>query len=287
MQYTLQQNLQQTMLRALLCLVFGSIFLPHLWSKSNDSISYTNRITLGVQQIKESQNFGLVFTGMTLGYAPRWQWEGETSVSQLSAEFAASALFSKGIMGANVHVMPVEWLYLWKVAPSLYIGSVLAADYRYQLYPDLQSGVSYWFSSWSAGIAAEYRFRAFETDWSVVGSSSLLGFSSRPPVVREPYFFDLGIGEAVRYLHQNIQFGSVNHFTRTRLEIAWKPNNDAAFRVSYIFEADVYFNTPQWTALSQGIAIILNKVKNYTFESTETSVRARSPIRRHMPDEPC
>ncbi len=247
--------MQKIILRALVFLVFGSIFLPNLWSKNNDSVSHAHRITLGVQQIKESQNFGLVFTGAALGYSSRWQWEHEYSMSRLSTAVTASAVFSKGIVGVNLHLMPIEWLYLWKVAPSLTIGSVLAADYRYQLYPDLQSGTSYWFSSWTAGIAAEYRFRAFESDWSIVGSSSLLGCSSRPPAVRDPYFFDLGLGEALRYVHHDIQFGSINRFTRTRLEIMWKPNNDAPLRISYVLEADVYFNTPQWTALSHGIVL--------------------------------
>lgn len=249
-------------MRANICkylgICFAVLFFQNsmcLLGKTIDTTLQSNRILLGLQQIKESQNFGLVFTGVHASYAHTWQWEGENASSQLRSELGGGVLFSRAILGISLRCMPVEWLYYWNIAPSLYLGSIVAADYQYQLYPDLQSGASYWFSSWSAGVAARYSFHAFENDWNIAGSTSLLGFTSRPLTVRSPYFFDLGVGEAIRYLHQNIQFGSVNRFIRAQVEIAWKPQQNSSFRIAYTLSADTYFDTPQWTTLRQGIAI--------------------------------
>jgi len=224
----------------------------------SDSLYHRDKLSLELLQIKESQNGGHVFTGPQLQYAHEWAWEGSASLSTLKSQVGAGAVFSRGILGVNIHIMPGEWLYKWSVAPSLFIGSALSADYTYQFYPDLQSGVSYWFSQVSAGLAVEYRFQVLESNWRVMGTTSLLGFTSRPSDVRNPYFFDLGFAEALRYLHQNIGFGSVNQFTRTRLEVQWQAHSSGAgepIRLSYTFDIDANFYSPKWISLRHGLTL--------------------------------
>lgn len=226
----------------------------------SDTLLHRDKISLELIQIKESQHGGHVFTGSQLQYAHEWAWEGSESVSTVKSQIGAGVVFSRGILGVNFHCMPAEWLYKWRVAPSLLVGTALAADYNYQLYPDLQSGTSYWFSQLSAGLAVKYCFRAFESNWCVMGTTSLLGFTSRPSEIRNSYFFDLGFGEAVRYLHQNIRFGSVNQFNRTRFEVQWQASNagnDKPIRLSYTFDIDACWYSPQWIALRHGLTITL------------------------------
>lgn len=240
------------------CFIVLCCFAPTSWSyqqSDSDSIIHRQHLSLEALQIKESLNLGLVFTGPQIVYAHSWgQANAETSWV-LTSEIGAGVVFSRGIMGANIHLMPARWQYKWKVAPALFVGTVLAAEYNYQLYPDLQSGFSYWFSCWSAGVAVEYQFQAFDNDWRIAGTTSLLGLTSRPPEARNPYFFDLGFAEAVRYLHQNITFGSVNQFTRTSIELMWKPRTTTNIGISYTADVDVYFLAPRWTTLRQGIKV--------------------------------
>lgn len=252
----LKMVMQKSILYA--CILLALVQFSQNALSQSDSLHHRDKISLELLQIKESQNGGHVFTGSQLQYAHEWTWESSETVSTLKSQIGAGAVFSRGILGVNFHLMPAEWLYKWNVAPSLFIGTVLAADYNYQLYPELQSGVSYWFSQFSAGLAAEYRFQALENNWRVMGTTSLLGLTSRPPEVRSPYFFDLGFGEALRYLHQNIGFGSVNQFSRTRFEVQWQANNtgnNEPIRLSYTFDIDAYFYLPQWIALRHGLTL--------------------------------
>jgi hypothetical protein len=244
-----------TVLVLLLC----ACALGQAQSRNQDAYDSTfhnhHQLSLQSLQIKEAQNFGLVFTGAQLGYAYRWGWENDAAVSLVECGIGAAALLSKGILGVNIHLKPMEWQYRWKVSPMLTLGTLLMLEYDCQLYPDLQSGVSYWCSRLNVGVAAEYRFEAFQQNWRVLGSTSLLGFTSRPPLERSPYFFDLGFIEAVRYLHQNVRFGSVNQFSHTSIEFVRQPSSEGELWVSATLDIDAYFDAPRWIALRYGVKV--------------------------------
>lgn len=233
------------------------VWCSPLFARENaDSVRHRQHFSLELLQIKESLNFGLVFAGPLVGYGHSWEHESEQAYSLFTSQLGAGVVFSRGIVGANIHLKPAEWRYQWKISPDFSIGTLLAAEYNYQLYPDLQSGFSYWFSHWSAGLAMGYRFQALNTGWQVRGTTSLLGFTSRPTPNRDPYFFDLGFVEAVRYLHQNIQFGSLNRFNRTSLELRWQPDDNIyGVRISYTLDVDAYFDAPRLITLHHGIKI--------------------------------
>jgi hypothetical protein len=214
-----------------------------------------NHLSLRGLQIKESLNFGLVFSGAEAVYSHSWYFDNPNVLHVLNTELGLGILATRGIVGASVHLTPLQWQVQWHLSPTFSIGTHTMLEYNYQLYPDLQSGYSYWLSHLSAGISARMRFHIFEQDWCMSAYSSLFGLVSRTPENRNPYFFDLGFVEAVRYLHHDIRLRSVQQYFRARLQLSWLNANTSIGGVSlaYTLDVSVFSAAPSLIMLRHGI----------------------------------
>jgi hypothetical protein len=131
-------------------LIFG------ISSAQENFITRHSFLSAGYMQAKESANFGLVFKGPGLNYGMCWNFVNDNRLITYEFEIGAGILFSRDIPALGFYLKPVDLAYMFKIPAgesNLHIGPSLKLEYNYNLYPDLQSGFDYWFTT--AGIALE------------------------------------------------------------------------------------------------------------------------------------
>jgi hypothetical protein len=239
----------------LLSLIINSVYSQNIREK-------TSFLETGSQQIKERANFGLVFHGPSVNYGMNWKFLNDNRLINIESELGISILFSKSIPGLGFYLKPVDFSYLLKINlrdKPFYVGPSLKLEYNYNLYPDLQAGFDYWFARNYIGVSSSYRIDINQSILLVKFTSSLFGLVSRQPEYRNPYFYDLGIGHAVRHLHQDLTFGSFSRFYSCNLELLLKQRKDSRFNFGYVFEYAGFYKAPQISIVNHSIKLIINK----------------------------
>jgi hypothetical protein len=253
---------QKTMKRSLVfCIAF---ILAAIGAYPQESKTYDHTVALNFIQIKEQANYGLVFKGPGLGYAFSASWENENRILDYEGRFSFNVPVTREIIAASVNFVPVRFDYLFKTGNEgkWNAGPYAIIDYNYELYPDLQSGYSYWFTNISLGAAVERSFTLKGSQIAAAIHTTLLGFTSRQPVYDDPYFFDLGFGDIVRFINQNLQFGSWNSYNQSELELRWTPGTGSRLAYAYSFQYYGYFDEPELTMINQSVKLIILPKKN-------------------------
>ncbi|MEK7253615.1 MAG: hypothetical protein AAB316_02630 [Bacteroidota bacterium] len=246
------KNLKTIGFSFLLAAAFGATAFCQSTRSSEQSL------VVNFLQIKEGLNHGLVFRGFGLQYQRLWEWENDQRLVSYEAGIGLAAPTSRGIIGAQLHLLPGRVSYLRKTGGvrDLAAGLFFTGEYNYQMYPDLQSGYSFWLTHYSVGGALAYPFEAGGQLFEVKFRTTLLGATSRPEVERGEYFFDASLGDMVRYLHQDFQFGTWNRYNQTGLEIRWQPKADARLAFAYGMNYYGYFKQPRLTMIDQSLKLI-------------------------------
>ncbi len=243
-----------------LSLLFLMIF--EISHAQENPVNRSSFFTAGVLQIKESANFGLVFTGPAVNYGLNREFLKDNRLITYENKFGLGILFSRGIPSLAFYLKPVDLGYLFKVysgTGNLYIGPSLKLVYDYELYPDLQAGFDYWFTDLSLGLNALYNFSCNNSIFRITVNSSFAGFVSRQPEYRDPYYYDLGFKYAVKHLHQDMEFGSFSRYHSTDLEILWKHKKDSRLALGYVLEYSGYFKAPDFVIINQSIKLVIKK----------------------------
>ncbi len=240
-------------------LIFLQLILLFNLSAQNNQ-EKTVSILAGTEQIKESANFGFVFRGGSVGVGFDRIYHLDERLITYSNEMDINALFSHQIFGLNIYLKPVELAYLFNLSEKkLYLGPSIKAEYRYQIYPDLQSGFDYWFTDFSLGCKAIYKFNLQQSQFKIKLNTSLLGLTSRQPAYRNPYFYDLGFGYAISHLHENLSFSTPWKYNTSDMEIKWKPKPDSRVTYGYKIRYAGYFEAPQINMITQSLVLTFNR----------------------------
>jgi hypothetical protein len=213
-------------------------------------------------QVKEGENFGLVFRGPGFNYSMSWSGTNKKRILTQESEIGVGILFSRKIPSLEFYLKPIDLHYLIKLpveGTNLYVGPVLKFEYNYSLYPQLQSGFDYWFTNFSLGAGARYDFNYKKSSFTLNLSSSIAGFFSRQNEKRDPYFFDLGIDYACKHLNQDFAFGSLDIYNSTYVELLWKPDAKSGFKIGGFIKYTKFSGTPEITIVTPGIKLIINK----------------------------
>lgn len=214
-------------------------FALHLGAKAADTAQ--TKQFLSVQssffQIKDEFNYGLVTNGTKLGLDYAVEKYYNNSLLSYSGGLAFGLGKRMGV-ALNVQVKPFDIHYGFKIqeAQSIYLGVYTAGNYQWQLYPELQSGHMFWFSSCEFGARAQARINAGNHQLQLRVSNSLAGFSSRPLPATEEYFYSLNFSDFIGNPHSNIKFGSFSVLNHTNLQLELLPRADK--RTSLIYEFD-------------------------------------------------
>ncbi|MCP5064335.1 MAG: hypothetical protein GY936_17990 [Ignavibacteriae bacterium] len=245
-----------TMLLIIICL------LP-TFTRAQDSTNHYLTLKPHFFQIKEAANYGLVFNGINLMLGYEYLNKREKSMHSYNADFGFGAGFNKGV-SFNWHLKPVDLYYGWSVSLSentkFYIGPYFSTNYYYQLYPELQSGHSFWFTFIDAGPKIVFEFPIKSKTVVVSFANSIVGLGSRPvlPANSESHFYTLNFGDWVKNLHSNFEFGSFNLLNHTTLSIEVPDISEGGLSLAYEFEYFGYFETPTLNYSTHSINIKFN-----------------------------
>lgn len=135
------------------------LFLFLLFSGISNCQTVRSRVQylrLSLSQIKESLNYGFVFSGPQIQYGRDWRWQKPNKLFELETSLGLSSVFSKGIC-IDFHAVPVNFSYLFKINEKLWLGPEILTEYNYEFYPDLQMGHDFWFSHYSTCISASFQ----------------------------------------------------------------------------------------------------------------------------------
>lgn len=245
---------------SLFFLIFLIISVGKAQEKTNTSQSY---FSTGFKQIKESANFGLVFSGANVKYGHYWAKTENNRIFSIENEIGVSIPFSKGIPALDIYLKPAEISYLFcnNRKNSFAVGPLVKLEYNYTLYPQLQSAFDYWFTNFSMGVNTQYNFTIARQSLSAHLKFTLCGFTSRQPESRNPYFYDIGFKHAIKHLNADFEFSTLNKFNTTDFELSWKPKPASRISWAYCFNYSGYFEAPKISMISHNIKLTF-KPKN-------------------------
>uniref|UniRef100_UPI00404A3AC9 hypothetical protein n=1 Tax=Fulvivirga sp. TaxID=1931237 RepID=UPI00404A3AC9 len=215
-------------------------------------------------QIKDQINYSMVFNGLNFVTRYASQKRFENSILIYSSELSFSANSNKGI-GFAAGLIPVNVFYGFKGNPSertaLICGMYFKADYDWQLYPELQSGHMFWFTSLEIGSQIILNLPQDTFGIKITLSNSLAGFNSRPKPGTESYFYSLTFSDFITNAHSNLKFGANNLFNQTDFEFEIY-NPLKRFSIAYQFEYFSYFSEPRIDYLAHSLNFIIKVGKS-------------------------
>jgi hypothetical protein len=229
------------------------------YSYAQETRLHSHSLGLNYLQLKEGMNYGLVFRGPGLSYTYSSQWLNDRRVINYEAMFGLTYIESRSIPAGNFTIMPVKLEYLYKniFSSRLLAGPYFMAEYNYQLYPDLQSGNSFWLTQYTVGGMLQHSFRIKNQLFTFSVSRSFFGLTSRQTEKPDPYFWHLSAGDIVKYLNQDLKFGVSSRYESTELKIKWSPGNDSRLIFFYGLSFTEYFKEPGLKLLNQSFKLTI------------------------------
>ncbi len=225
-------------------------------SAQSSVISTTHDLTFKSQffQIKDEFNYGLVFHGLNLALDYSYERTFEQAQFSYNPELSFGANYNKGV-GFAWGFIPINLFYGFKInngsTTQLFIGPYFATHYNWQLYPELQSGHMFWFTTIEIGPEVTFSLPAGKRVLKITASNSLAGFTSRPEPSTETYYYSLSLGDFISNAHQNMQFASLGLFNHTDLSIDIFTQKN--FSLGYQFRYFGYYQEPRYGYIAHSI----------------------------------
>lgn len=241
----------------LLVSIAASMLSSH--SFAQDSLKQTNHsATLKTQfsQIKDAFNYGLVFTGLNVVGEYSLEKTTEKVTIIYNPEFSFGANFNKGV-GVACGINPIDFfigrnINKSKLKPFL-LGAYFLTDYNWQLYPYLQGGQMFWFTSIEAGPQIIFAIPIKQQKVKIRFSNSLAGLTSRPKPATEQYFYSLKFSDFITNANSNFEMGYYNLFNHTKLEFELLCNPNKKLSLAYEFEYFGYYKAPRLIYISHSL----------------------------------
>ena len=226
--------------------------------------THDHTISLNFLQIKEQMNYGLAFKGPGLGYTYSAQWQNDARIFDYEGRISFNAVWTRDIVAPSLNLVPARFDYLFKTGADgkICIGPYAIMEYNYELYPDLQSAYSFWFTHYSMGCALTGWFNIKESRIDLSLHVTAFGFTSRQPEIDDPYFYDAGFGTMIRNLHSDFRFGSLNLYNNTELELRWTPKPGSRLAFAYLYQYYAYTDEPTLKMINQSVKLIFLPTKN-------------------------
>ncbi|MCP4123168.1 MAG: hypothetical protein GY751_15550 [Bacteroidetes bacterium] len=216
-------------------------------------------------QVKDGFNYGLVFNGINLGAGYTFEKVTSSYTLAYTTGFAFGADFKKGV-GMNWNFRPVDLSMRFKVDQNrripVNLGPYVMVDYNWQLYPELQSGHMFWFSSMELGASLGFQVPVKERTLKFGFTNSIAGFGSRPVPGTETHFYTLDFKSFFRNAHSNLTFGSYNLFDHTTGSLDVISQKGKRFSFGYRIEYFGYYKEPQLSYISHAVSLKWRVGKN-------------------------
>ena len=239
--------------------LFILLFAINLQAQEQSDKSHTISFSPQYYQFKDAFNYGLSTNGLNLPVEYEYKNHTSRTLFTYNASFSFGANYANGL-GLSWQFKPIDLTYTFKLNDddrfSVLLGGYGSANYWWQLYPELQSGQMFWFSSFEIGPKVILELAKPKRHYSFQFSSSIAGFSSRPIPSTETYYYSLKISDFIENPHRNLKFGSLDLFSHIQLKIMTKAKSAKQFSIGYGLEYFEYNQSPELQYISH--AVILN-----------------------------
>ena len=207
-------------------------------------------------QIKESLNYGLVFKGPGLGYKYSSLWENKRRIMEYTGALSLNAPLTRGIISGSVNLVPARFDYRIKFDPEgkVSFGPYVILDYNMMIYPDLQSGYTFWLTNYSLGGVLSGWFTSKENRFDLCLHFTVMGFTSRTEPYDDPYFFSGSFGDLIGDLRSDLTFNP-GRYTVNEIELKWTPNPSSRLAYGYSFRYHGYFQEPELNMINHSVII--------------------------------
>lgn len=206
-------------------------------------------------QIKDEFNYGLVNRGLNLVGEYTLVSHIDKNIFSYQAELGFGANYNQGL-GMIWSLKPFDFFYGFRINNNpempIALGPYLAGYYKWQLYPELQSGHMFWISSYELGPRFQISLPVKSRILHVSMSTSLASLNSRPEPRTEQYYYSLTFSDFVSNPHSNMTFGSVNLYNHSDLRVELT-HPEKGFSFAYEFEFMGYFNAPAFRYMAHSI----------------------------------
>jgi hypothetical protein len=206
-------------------------------------------------QIKDEFNYGLVNRGLNLAGEYTLVSSTDRNIFMYEAELGFGVNYNQGL-GMIWSLKPFDLFYGFNInknqSMSVTLGPYLAGYYKWQLYPELQSGHMFWLSSYEIGPRIQISLPVKNRILNVSLSSTVASLNSRPEFKTEEYYYSLTFSDFVKNPHSNMTLGSVNVFNHTDFILELK-HPEKGFSISYEFEYMGYLDTPAFRYMAHSI----------------------------------
>lgn len=235
------------------CILLNSLSL--LSQDQEREVSHNIKFKPQFLQIKDEYNYGLVHNGLNLAGEYSRISSAANNTFIYSAEIGFGAVYRQGV-GMNWSLTPADLFYGFRLNKEseipVVLGPYMLAIYKWQLYPELQSGHMFWFSSYELGPQLLVGVPVKEKRISFELSFSLASLNSRPEPATEQYYYSLSFADFVKNPHSNMSFGSVNQYGHIHF-VAQFTDPDRSTAFAYEFEFFNYRTEPMFRYISHAI----------------------------------
>ncbi|MGW8316421.1 MAG: hypothetical protein ACWGNV_12530, partial [Bacteroidales bacterium] len=210
---------------------------------------------IGYVQIKDQFNYGLSFGGLNLSGNYELRYGTDKLDLGYGAALEIGAVHNKGV-GLVFRLRPVDGFAGFRLISDaerkLSLGPYLSSYYMWQLYPELQSGHLFWYSSYELGPRLRAAFSLKSWEMKIAASMAFLSLNSRPEYTTERYYYSSTFSDFVKKPHSNMKAGYPGAVNHIELFLAMdRPGRKMAF--GYQFEYVGYRDTPTFQYLTHSI----------------------------------
>ena len=210
-------------------------------------------------QIKDAFNYGLAHSGLNLNAGYTFTRTGANLMFTFSPDLSFGVNYNQGV-GLAWHLRPVDLYWGFRLPVNtfitdLYVGPYAAANYQVQLYPELQSGHMFWFTTLEYGPRIKMNLPVLNHEFRITVTNSLAGWTSRPKPSTETYFYSLRFSDFVDNPHQNLNFGSYDIFNHSQLSIETIRREGKRLTLGYEFDYIGLFYNPEVHYLAHSISL--------------------------------
>lgn len=193
-----------------------------------EGIEQSLSVEIGMVQIKEPENLGMVFSGPEL----RLGYDLKNSFNRFklnySPDISLGGVFSHRITGYSIGFSPLivgcDYNFLKTEVHNLDMGFGTGLRYHWQMYPDLHNAQLFAESEIPLDLRFCYRLNYCSNVFAVDIQNSLFGFIGQLPI-HDPYFYSLSFAEFIINPLKNISLCSFGRYNHTVISILWSPSN--------------------------------------------------------------
>lgn len=205
---------------------FIPLILSFLFSLSvcAEGFTHSMSVEIGMLQIKERENPGMVFFGPEI----KLRYDLRKSCNRFSAyyspDIALAGVFRRYIAGYSIGFSPIiagcDYNLIKTGAHNLDVGLSTGLRYHWQMYPDLHNAQLFAESEIPLDLNLNYNLNCGTNVFALNLRNSIFGFIGQLPL-HDPYVYSLSFAEFAFNPLRRMSFGSFDKYNHSVVSISW------------------------------------------------------------------